>query len=229
MLLLDSHRLNSFLVGKLSWTCLRLYFNEGSCICLNSCLIARNLLNGMKTCAEVSYYMNCSENKQSCRAGDGANSQAEVSSMVNYNDAVSNSCLFFWLRGNLLSNQEVNTYSGVFSVNTHSWNVLFRVMNYGQDRDLYGGEVEFDDWNILGSPPVIIRLGNGLLRGRINHVVNITHVAVNLFVESSVLAFLMEPAVKNTVGKFFHLSFRSHMSTYNMATKLSLSHHRFFS
>ncbi|KAJ8640644.1 hypothetical protein MRB53_017338 [Persea americana] len=57
---------------------------------MNSCLIARNLLNGMKTCAEVSHYMSCTENKQSCRAGDGANSQAEVSSKVIYNDVAGN-------------------------------------------------------------------------------------------------------------------------------------------
>ncbi|KAG2724385.1 hypothetical protein I3843_01G015600 [Carya illinoinensis] len=43
----------------------------------NSCLIARNLLNGMKTCWEVFQYMNCSESKLSCQAGDGANSLIE--------------------------------------------------------------------------------------------------------------------------------------------------------
>ncbi|XP_077224450.1 SET domain-containing protein isoform X2 [Tasmannia lanceolata] len=43
----------------------------------NSCLIARNLLNGMKTCAEVSHYMSCTETKLSYRAGDGSNSLIE--------------------------------------------------------------------------------------------------------------------------------------------------------
>ncbi|KAA8531679.1 hypothetical protein F0562_006604 [Nyssa sinensis] len=43
----------------------------------NSCLIARNLMNVMKTCSEVYLYMNCSENKLSSRAGDGAHSLAE--------------------------------------------------------------------------------------------------------------------------------------------------------
>ncbi|XP_062156816.1 histone-lysine N-methyltransferase CLF [Alnus glutinosa] len=43
----------------------------------NSCLIARNLLNGMKTCWEVFQYMNCSESKLSCQVGDGANSLVE--------------------------------------------------------------------------------------------------------------------------------------------------------
>lgn len=38
----------------------------------NSCLIARNLMNGMKTCAEVFYAMNCSENKLSSQGGDGS-------------------------------------------------------------------------------------------------------------------------------------------------------------
>ncbi|XP_076893935.1 histone-lysine N-methyltransferase CLF-like [Bidens hawaiensis] len=36
----------------------------------NSCLIARNLMNGLKTCSEVYYAMNCSENKLSSEGGD---------------------------------------------------------------------------------------------------------------------------------------------------------------
>lgn len=43
----------------------------------NSCLIARNLLNGMKTCWEVFQYMNYSESKISCQDGDAANSLVE--------------------------------------------------------------------------------------------------------------------------------------------------------
>ncbi|XP_059458810.1 histone-lysine N-methyltransferase CLF isoform X2 [Corylus avellana] len=43
----------------------------------SSCLIARNLLNGMKTCWDVFQYMNCSESKLSCQVGDGANSLVE--------------------------------------------------------------------------------------------------------------------------------------------------------
>ncbi|KAI3726301.1 hypothetical protein L1987_66098 [Smallanthus sonchifolius] len=39
----------------------------------NSCLIARNLMNGLKTCAEVFYAMNCSENKLSSQGGDITN------------------------------------------------------------------------------------------------------------------------------------------------------------
>ncbi|KVH92510.1 SET domain-containing protein [Cynara cardunculus var. scolymus] len=45
----------------------------------NSCLIARNLMNGMKTCAEVFYAMNCSENKLSSQGGDGTNSLGDGS------------------------------------------------------------------------------------------------------------------------------------------------------
>ncbi|OVA15641.1 SET domain [Macleaya cordata] len=51
----------------------------------NSCLIARNLLNGMKTCTEVFQYMSFTENKLS--AGDGANS-AEGHSKADYNDTM---------------------------------------------------------------------------------------------------------------------------------------------
>ncbi|KAJ4966844.1 hypothetical protein NE237_018693 [Protea cynaroides] len=43
----------------------------------NSCLIARNLLRGLKTCAEIFQYMNFTENKPSYGSGDGANSLVE--------------------------------------------------------------------------------------------------------------------------------------------------------
>ncbi|KAL5556980.1 hypothetical protein UlMin_039216 [Ulmus minor] len=43
----------------------------------NSCLIARNLLSGMKSCWEVYQYMNLSVSKMSCQAGDAANSLVE--------------------------------------------------------------------------------------------------------------------------------------------------------
>ncbi|XP_023876365.1 histone-lysine N-methyltransferase CLF isoform X2 [Quercus suber] len=56
----------------------------------NSCLIARNLLNGMKTCWEVFQYMNCSESKLSCQAGDGANSHVEGYSKVDLNGTMGN-------------------------------------------------------------------------------------------------------------------------------------------
>jgi len=36
----------------------------------DSCLIARNLLNGLKTCWEVFQYMTRSENRPACEAGD---------------------------------------------------------------------------------------------------------------------------------------------------------------
>lgn len=43
----------------------------------NSCLIARNLMNGWKTCLEVFKYMNRSENKLFSKVGDGANADAD--------------------------------------------------------------------------------------------------------------------------------------------------------
>jgi histone-lysine N-methyltransferase EZH2 len=57
-------------------------------MCYDSCLIARNLLNGMKTCWEVFQYMNCSESKLSCQVGDGANSLVEGYSKVDLNGTV---------------------------------------------------------------------------------------------------------------------------------------------
>ncbi|XP_059642629.1 histone-lysine N-methyltransferase CLF isoform X2 [Cornus florida] len=54
----------------------------------NSCLIARNLMNGMKTCLEVYLYMNCSENNLFSRAGVGANSLVE--GKVDCNDTTGN-------------------------------------------------------------------------------------------------------------------------------------------
>lgn len=39
----------------------------------DSCFIARNLLNGLKTCWEVFQYMAGSENRPGCQAGDAGN------------------------------------------------------------------------------------------------------------------------------------------------------------
>ncbi|KAE9607784.1 putative histone-lysine N-methyltransferase chromatin remodeling SET family [Lupinus albus] len=43
----------------------------------NSCLIARNLLSGLKTCWEIYQYMNCNEGKMSGPIGDAPNSPLE--------------------------------------------------------------------------------------------------------------------------------------------------------
>ncbi|CAN6449553.1 unnamed protein product [Victoria cruziana] len=44
----------------------------------NSCLIARNILNGFKTCAEVAQYMMWNQNKHLSRIRDGANSLSDA-------------------------------------------------------------------------------------------------------------------------------------------------------
>ncbi|GAB4848992.1 hypothetical protein Ancab_003805 [Ancistrocladus abbreviatus] len=49
----------------------------------NSCLIARNLLNGMKTCLQIYQFMTCSDNKLSCVAGD-------IMTKFDCNDAMGN-------------------------------------------------------------------------------------------------------------------------------------------
>lgn len=51
----------------------------------NSCLIARNVMNGLKTCSEVFQFMNHSENKLS-EEGNGLNSLAEGSSKGDGNE-----------------------------------------------------------------------------------------------------------------------------------------------
>ncbi|GLU20041.1 hypothetical protein SLE2022_362580 [Rubroshorea leprosula] len=56
----------------------------------NSCLIARNLLNGLKTCWEVFQYMTCSENKLSCQASDGVISLLEGYPKFDLNGAMGN-------------------------------------------------------------------------------------------------------------------------------------------
>ncbi|XAR57782.1 Histone-lysine N-methyltransferase [Bertholletia excelsa] len=56
----------------------------------NSCLIARNLMNGMKTCSEVFLYMNHCENGLFSRAGDGANSLLEGYGKVDCNEIMGN-------------------------------------------------------------------------------------------------------------------------------------------
>ncbi|KAM7516507.1 hypothetical protein LguiA_006090 [Lonicera macranthoides] len=55
----------------------------------NSCLIARNLMKGMKTCSEVFQLMNWSENKISSQSGDGKNSLVEGCPKVDGNENMS--------------------------------------------------------------------------------------------------------------------------------------------
>ncbi|XP_065874455.1 histone-lysine N-methyltransferase CLF isoform X2 [Euphorbia lathyris] len=55
----------------------------------NSCFIARNLLNGLKTCSEVFRYMVCSENL-GCQVGDAANPHGEGYSKFDFNGATGN-------------------------------------------------------------------------------------------------------------------------------------------
>ncbi|KAK9163401.1 hypothetical protein Syun_004303 [Stephania yunnanensis] len=66
---------------------LEIFGRNRTLACQNSscCLIARNLLSGMKTCAEVYQYMSFSEDKL-FRTGDGANSFFEGHSKVDYKD-----------------------------------------------------------------------------------------------------------------------------------------------
>ncbi|KAH7520201.1 hypothetical protein FEM48_Zijuj08G0119100 [Ziziphus jujuba var. spinosa] len=56
----------------------------------NSCLIARNLLSGLKTCWEVFQYMNHSQFKMSCQPGDASNSLMEGYSKVDFNGSMGN-------------------------------------------------------------------------------------------------------------------------------------------
>ncbi|XP_012491835.1 histone-lysine N-methyltransferase CLF isoform X2 [Gossypium raimondii] len=56
----------------------------------NSCLIARNLLNGLKTCWEVFQYMTCSGNKLACHAADGVMSLLDGYSKFDLNGSVGN-------------------------------------------------------------------------------------------------------------------------------------------
>lgn len=56
--------------------------------CHYSCLIARNLLNGLKTCWEVFQYMTSSGNKLFGQAGDGANSLLEGYAKFDFNGNV---------------------------------------------------------------------------------------------------------------------------------------------
>jgi histone-lysine N-methyltransferase EZH2 len=50
----------------------------------------------MKTCWEVFQYMNCSESKLSCQAGDGANSLVEGYSKVDLNGTMVSALLCLW-------------------------------------------------------------------------------------------------------------------------------------
>ena len=59
-----------------------------------SCLIARNLLNGLKTCWDVFQYINCEEGKLSGSTGDAINSIVEGYSKVGFGATVL-SAIFF--------------------------------------------------------------------------------------------------------------------------------------
>ncbi|KAL4582261.1 hypothetical protein LXL04_006805 [Taraxacum kok-saghyz] len=82
----DESNNNSMTVEFKSWkTIEKSLFEKGLEIFgRNSCLIARNLMNGMKTCSEVYYAMNSSENKLSSQ-GDGTNSLGD-GSRIDSND-----------------------------------------------------------------------------------------------------------------------------------------------
>ncbi|OMO56633.1 hypothetical protein CCACVL1_26403 [Corchorus capsularis] len=56
----------------------------------NSCLIARNLLNGLRTCWEVFQYMTCSDNKLACHTADGVTSLLEGYSKFDLNGTMGN-------------------------------------------------------------------------------------------------------------------------------------------
>lgn len=54
----------------------------------NSCLIARNVLNGLKTCAEVADYIRCNESSMQRLAGDGLVSWSDGTGKVDCGDAI---------------------------------------------------------------------------------------------------------------------------------------------
>lgn len=54
-----------------------------------SCLLARNLLSGLKTCWDVFQYINCEEGKMSGPSGDATNSLVEGYSKVDFNSKFS--------------------------------------------------------------------------------------------------------------------------------------------
>ncbi|XP_061972490.1 histone-lysine N-methyltransferase CLF-like isoform X1 [Populus nigra] len=69
---IDEHKCKKELSDDRSWKAIEKgLFEKGVEIFGgNSCLIARNLLNGLKTCWEVFQYMTRSENRLACEAGD---------------------------------------------------------------------------------------------------------------------------------------------------------------
>lgn len=62
-----------------------------------SCLIARNLLNGLKTCWDVFQYINCEEGKLSGSTGDATNALVEGYSKVDFDAAILNAIFLFAL------------------------------------------------------------------------------------------------------------------------------------
>lgn len=139
-----------------------------------SCLIARNLLNGLKTCSEVYNYMTHLNSKLSIEGrDDGTNLEC--------NDPMVSQRFLVLMMLNVIF-CDLSFYCLVHTMQ-------FRVMKSGEDQDMLGGEAEFVVWSILGSPLVIIPSGSEFQRGKINLVDSIILVGVNLLVESSVLVF----------------------------------------
>uniref|UniRef100_A0A2N9IR30 SET domain-containing protein n=1 Tax=Fagus sylvatica TaxID=28930 RepID=A0A2N9IR30_FAGSY len=155
----------------------------------NSCLIARNLLSGLKTCVEVSRYMH------------------DWGASMPHGSIVAPISL---MEDNMKADMEytvlalaIGAISWLCNIKPSFFIILYsRVRNqiFQLGRGCFVEGARHGSLNILGNLLATHQFGKELLMGRISLVSNIPHVDASLCVESNALVNIMKLAVKNIVG-----------------------------
>lgn len=120
------------LCKKASWTGYLMLWCLTVVSSLDSCLIARNLLSGLKTCLEVYHYLNFIENKAMYCAADGSHSLVDGHAKVDFNNVEK---IFFCCR--------VHPCIQSFLKNFTFFTYAFRALMYEQGQGSLGDEAEY--------------------------------------------------------------------------------------
>ncbi|KAK6260334.1 hypothetical protein SCA6_014808 [Theobroma cacao] len=152
----------------------------------NSCLIARNLLSGLKTCIEVSSYM--------CDSGASTLNRTIMTSSFLEENGKSESDYML---------KQFHKKKSILKVVEPSQAYIDRTMltskKCQQDHDCFVEGVEHGSLSILGNLLAIHQFGKESQMEKISLASNILHVDANQCVESSALVCTMELAVKSIV------------------------------
>lgn len=163
-----------------------IYFYYFHVYCMCSCLIARNLLSGLKTCIEVSSYMR------------------EGGSSIPHKTVAASSFLEEHRKADTdYTVCAVTPFLLLFiclPLQLHFFYCCFRSRRCQQDQDYFVEGAERESLNILGNLLVIHQFGKELQMVKISLVSNIHHVDASLCVESNAPACITELAVRNIVG-----------------------------